>query len=60
MGSKQKIVHTIIKGNDIGVDQQMSASYRFEYADVLNLSSVIDVVAWNAKHDSYYRAGKAA
>ena len=38
----------------------MSASYRFEYADVLSLSSVIDVVAWKTKHDSYYWAVKVA
>ena len=49
----------------------MSASYRFEdmfkktvksfgYCDVLSLSSVIDVVAWKKKHDSYYWAGKVA
>ena len=48
-----------------------SASYRFEdmfkraaksfgYADVMSLSSVVDVVAWKKKHDSYYWAGKVA
>lgn len=51
--------------------RKMNASYRFEdmfkkavkhfeYADVLGLSSVVDVVAWKAKHDSYYWAGKVA
>ena len=51
--------------------RKMSASYRFEdmfkkavksfdYTDVLALSSVIDVVAWKTKHDSYYWAGKVA
>ena len=51
--------------------RNMSASYRFEdmfkkavksfdYTDVLSLSSVIDVVAWKTKHDSYYWAGKVA
>ena len=48
-----------------------SASYRFEdmfnravksfgYADVMSLSSVVDVVAWKKKHDSYYWAAKVA
>lgn len=51
--------------------RKMSASYRFEdmfkkavksfeYADVLSLSSVVDVVAWKTKHDSYYWASKVA
>ena len=51
--------------------RKWSASYRFEdmfkkavkhfeYTDVLSLSSVIDVVAWKTKHDSYYWAGKVA
>ena len=51
--------------------RKMSASYRFEdmfkkavkhfeYSDVLSLSSVVDVVAWKTKHDSYYWAGKVA
>ena len=32
----------------------------FAYTDVLSLSSVIDVDAWKAKHDSYYWVGKVA
>ena len=51
--------------------REESASYRFEdmfkkackvfaYTDVLSLSSVVDVVAWKEKHDSYYWAGKVA
>jgi hypothetical protein len=32
----------------------------FAYTDVLSLSSVVDVVAWKEKHDSYYWAAKVA
>lgn len=32
----------------------------FKYVDVLRLSSVIDVVLWKMKHDSYYWAKKVA
>ena len=41
-------------------DMFKKAVKHFEYADVLSLSSVIDVVAWKTKHDSYYWAGKVA
>ena len=34
------------------------AAMPFDYTDVLSLSSVVDVVAWKTKHDSYYWAGK--
>ena len=32
----------------------------FTYADVLTLSSVVDVDAWKQKHNSYYWVGKTA
>ena len=41
-------------------DMFKKAVKSFEYADVLSLSSVVDVVAWKTKHDSYYWAGKVA
>ena len=41
-------------------DMFKKAAKSFEYADVLSLSSIVDVVAWKTKHDSYYWAGKVA
>lgn len=41
-------------------DMFKKAAKSFEYADVLSLSSVIDVKVWKEKHDSYYWAGKVA
>ena len=41
-------------------DMFKKAAKSFDYTDVLSLSSVIDVVAWKKKHDSYYLAGKVA
>lgn len=42
------------------VDMFKKACSVFAYTDVLSLSSVIDVDAWKAKHDSYYWVGKVA
>ena len=41
-------------------DMFKKAAKSFEYTDVLSLSSVVDVVAWKTKHDSYYWAAKVA
>ena len=41
-------------------DMFVKAAKPFGYTDVLSLSSVIDVKAWKARHDSYYKTGKVA
>ena len=41
-------------------DMFMKAAKSFKYADVLRLSSVVDVNVWRMKHDSYYWAKKVA
>ena len=32
----------------------------FKYADVLRMSTSVDIVLWKIKHDSYYWARKVA
>ena len=41
-------------------DMFSKAVKSFDYTDVLSLSSVIDVKTWKEKHDSYYKAMRAA
>ena len=41
-------------------DMFSKAVKSFDYTDVLSLSSIIDVKVWKEKHDSYYKAMRAA